>query len=411
MSDSLFRKEAMAARGERLSGELILSRPLLSTLLVAFLAALVLLALLFLGGNSYARKVRVEGILVPQSGLVEVPAPASGLLQRLLVEQGQLVEAGTPLFEVRIDHTLGNGEALSEQLLASLLSQQAGLELQLSLQREALHTRQLAASEELRLLDASVSRLADMRQTEGNLVAVRKAALDRARHLQQRGLLSRADLDTVQAQWLQQTRALEELELQQLQLRSRRHEVYQQQLRAQVQDEQQAVRLAAELDELQQRILRTGAEQQTVVSAPLRARVGHVALALGMALTARQTVLTLLPADSLLQAELQVPSAAIGFLEEGQEVRLRYDSFPYQKFGVQRARVREVSSNAQPFSEGTASLPLYRSRADLQQQSIRAYGKDVALRPGMTFVADVVVDERSLLEWLLEPLYSIRGAR
>ncbi|HHX82543.1 MAG TPA: HlyD family efflux transporter periplasmic adaptor subunit [Pseudomonadaceae bacterium] len=411
MSDSLFRKEAMAARGECLSGELILSRPLLSSLLVAFLAVLVVLALLFLASNSYARKVRVEGILVPRSGLVEVPAPASGLLQRLLVEQGQLVEAGTPLFEIRIDHTLGNGEALSEQLLASLRSQQAGLERQLSLQREALHTRELAASEELRLLDASASRLADMRQTEGNLVAVRKAALDRARHLQQRGLLSRADLDTVQAQWLQQTRALEELELQHLQLRSRRHEVYQQQLRTQVQDEQQAVRLAVELDELQQRILRTGAEQQTVVSAPLRARVGHVALAPGMALAARQTVLTLLPADSLLQAELQVPSAAIGFLEAGQEVRLRYDSFPYQKFGVQRARVREVSSNAQPYAEGVAPLPLYRSRAELQQQSIRAYGKDVALRPGMTFIADVVVDERSLLEWLLEPLYSIRGAR
>ena len=411
MSETLFRKEALANRDNRLSGELVLSRPLRSTLLVTFLAIVTLVVLCFLSLNRYARKVRVEGLLVPESGVLEVPTPVNGQLQRLFVRQGEQVRAGAALFEIRIDHTLGSGEGLSERLLDSLYSQKAHLEQQLLLQRQAAAQAQQDGDHELQLINASLARLGLMLETEGALLGVRQAAQLRAVRLEEQGLLAIADREAVQAQWLQQKRAQEELELQRLQLRTQRHDALQAQRAARLQHAQQEARLEAERDALEQRIVQAGAEQQTRVSAPLAATVGHVALREGMALSAMQPVISLLPDGVPLHAELQVPSSAIGFLAVGQAVHLRYDSFPYQKFGVQRGHVLEVSRNARLPAEGRAASPVYSVRVVLEAQSVFAYGEAQPLLPGMTLSADIIVDERSLLEWLLEPLYSMAGGR
>jgi membrane fusion protein len=127
----------------------------------------------------------------------------------------------------------------------------------------------------------------------------------------------------------------------------------------------------------------------------------------GMSVAAGEPVLVLLPEGALLQAELWLPSSASGFVNPGQRVNLRYDAFPYQKFGVQRARLEEIADSAVSMQAGAP--PLFRALASLEHHHILAFGRAHALRPGMTLSADIVVDERSLLEWLLEPLFSIRG--
>jgi membrane fusion protein len=53
--------------------------------------------------------------------------------------------------------------------------------------------------------------------------------------------------------------------------------------------------------------------------------------------------------------------------------------------------------------------PVYKVTAALESQHVEAYGKEIPLRPGMILSADVVLDRRSLFEWLLEPVYSLRG--
>jgi membrane fusion protein len=53
--------------------------------------------------------------------------------------------------------------------------------------------------------------------------------------------------------------------------------------------------------------------------------------------------------------------------------------------------------------------PVYKITVSLAQQSITAYSEEIFLKPGMMLSADVILDERSLFEWLMEPLYSLRG--
>lgn len=95
---------------------------------------------------------------------------------------------------------------------------------------------------------------------------------------------------------------------------------------------------------------------------------------------------------------------------------LRYQAYPYQKFGHQKGRVAQISRSALSASElGTlrASVqsqePLYRVTVTLAHQAVTAYGKAEALKPGMLLEADILGEQRRLIEWIFEPLYSIKG--
>ena len=116
----------------------------------------------------------------------------------------------------------------------------------------------------------------------------------------------------------------------------------------------------------------------------------------------------ILPEQSVLIAEVYLPSRAIGFVESGQKVKLQYDAFPYQKFGVALGEVSQVANAAQlPQELGIATQaqePLYRVGIELEQQYVEAFSKRVSLQPGMALTADIVLENRRLLEWLLEPL-------
>lgn len=102
---------------------------------------------------------------------------------------------------------------------------------------------------------------------------------------------------------------------------------------------------------------------------------------------------------------------------------LRYAAYPYQKFGLARGEVVEVSQTPiapQDLPAGQqqalllaaqANEPLYRIAVNLARQSIEAQGMTQMLRPGMALEADVVQDKRAVWEWLFEPLISMGRGR
>jgi membrane fusion protein len=156
---------------------------------------------------------------------------------------------------------------------------------------------------------------------------------------------------------------------------------------------------------------------------PVRARrsgtVTAIAANLGQTIGTSSSLASILPEGDKLEADMYVPSRAVGFIKPGMTALLRYQAFPYQKFGQHRARVREVATTSIRLDELTTSAavmlgaaqsePVYRVRLQLDQQSVRAYGTALPLRSGMLVDASVMLERRRLYEWVLEPLFSISG--
>lgn len=112
--------------------------------------------------------------------------------------------------------------------------------------------------------------------------------------------------------------------------------------------------------------------------------------------------------DARLQARLLVPSRAIGSVHVGDAVRLRYQAFPYQRYGSFAGAITEISKTllAPADRDGpvTASEPVYRVTVALERQTLVAGGTTWPLQAGMQLDADVPLARRRLIEWMFEPL-------
>jgi membrane fusion protein len=113
-----------------------------------------------------------------------------------------------------------------------------------------------------------------------------------------------------------------------------------------------------------------------------------------------------------LQAELFIPARAIGFVEVGQRVRILYDAFPYQHFGTYQGRIQKMSQTILMGTDVTIpvtlSEPAYRATVILERPDVDAYGKKVPLQPDMLLKADIILERRTLVDWILNPLLSAR---
>ncbi len=185
----------------------------------------------------------------------------------------------------------------------------------------------------------------------------------------------------------------------------------------------------AQIDRLEAQLEQEGIENQTrgsnVVVAPRPGTITAIHVPIGEALQAGQAVATMVPdvngqATTLLDAQLYAPSRVVGFAQVGQQVRLRYAAFPYQKFGMADGEVSAisytpVSPQDLPSGQGNALLgaaqttePLFRINVKLRSQSVRGQGKYYPLKPGMTLDADLIQEDRQIWEWALEPLLAVR---
>ncbi|MBK1889305.1 biotin/lipoyl-binding protein [Undibacterium sp. 14-3-2] len=112
---SLFRTEVAAAQSQQWMGAIRLAQPL-STWLIALVAVVVTLALIaYITLGSITKKARITGLTLPASGSVSVIAPTTGILQKVLVKEGQSVHAGQPLFELSTERHGDQGESRTDR--------------------------------------------------------------------------------------------------------------------------------------------------------------------------------------------------------------------------------------------------------------------------------------------------------
>jgi Multidrug resistance efflux pump len=416
MTLELFRREALEARRGQWLGAVSLAQPLGLWLLTAaaLLAASAVLLFLLLG--TYTRRSTVSGQLVPTDGMAMVVAPATGVVVAVDVREGARVEAGQPLATVavpRVTRQAGDTLAALEERLrrrregleAAYVAQRA----QLSAQDAGLRNQLGAARQELAQVEAEIA-------TRRAQVRLARETLHRLRQLQDDRYVSLLQIRQQESTALAQLAEVQALERQAV--ATRRLLVQLQQALDELPAQRDALEAGhlRDLAALEQEQVETRARGELVVSAPVGGIVSTQLAKTGQSLQAGQPLLSILPGEGRLEAELLVPSRAIGFIAPGDAVMLRYQAFPYQKFGHQRGTVTRISRSALRPDElvallgsGQALEPFYRVTVAVPAQDIRAYGKAEALRPGMLLEADILGEERRLVEWLLEPLWTVRG--
>ncbi len=113
-------------------------------------------------------------------------------------------------------------------------------------------------------------------------------------------------------------------------------------------------------------------------------------------------------AAPLLRAALHIPSRRRGFVHAGQVVRLKFDAYPYARFGSYEARIDSVSrTTVTAGQEGADAASAYIAWITLPTRTFEHGGEQLAILPGMQASASIVIERRTIAEWVLEPLFQI----
>lgn len=407
----LFRTEAVDAQRTRRLGTISLSQPLAVWLLgfASILAAAATIS--FVMFTDYTRRSRVGGELVPDLGLATVVASSAGVVGPLHAEEGDQVESGSPLTIIHMPRATATGNDAHVVMLDRLGARRESTEQLQKAQEGQFVAQSIGNSRQRQALLTELKQIEQEAETRREQIRIGESIVDRYRKVADERYVSLVQLSQQEQSVLEVRNSQLALERQATSLK--RSIAALDQRTSELKHERQLSIASASRD--MATLAQEGIELETngalLHRAPVPGLVSSKFVQSGQSVQTGQPLYSILPKGSLLRAQLMVPSAAIGFIRPGDRVTLRYQSFPYQKFGTHGGHVLRISrsSVSSPAAGNTGGEALYRVVVELDSQYVTAYGRGENLRPGMRLEADILGERRRLYEWILEPIYSVTG--
>lgn len=415
----LFRMQVLDRSRSRQHGAIVLARPvsfhILTWLFVGMAAAMIVFFMEF----SVARKAQVPGVLVPVEGLVKIISPHGGVVTAAMAREGSVVKKGDVLV-ILSNERASEGVKSAEQRISALLESR-----RTSLRSEQVQLRrqssQLAVDLRRRMTDteSEIRRIDDQVALQQRRIALMNATVRRYEDLYASSYMPALQVQEKQAELIDQQQKLADLTRARAAvertLADTHHEASNLDIQAQ-RDEEASDR---DIALLEQEITESEARRIIPVRAPRNGVVTAITAEPGQTAVAGQAIAAILPDGGELEAELYVTSRSIGFIHPEMPVLLRYQAYSYQKFGHAKGTVREVSATAMRAAELNATSaammtlsdtePVYRVRVRLDKQAMKAYGIAHSLKSGALLDASIILEQRRLYEWILDPLYTVIG--
>jgi hemolysin D len=379
-----------------------------------------------------------SGKLVPQSYVKVVQPASAGVVKEILVREGDAVKAGQVL--ARLDPGLSevDSKQVGDQLQIARLSQRridgelAGIE----------PTQQAGDSPEL--FAQMVSQYRAHRQAQNDAVEAQRAMLSKAEQDLRAALEMQSKLKQTLPIYQDQERAWQQLQKEgfagrllaedrrrvrieaQQELKAQLHSIegyrativqsrkrmeqldsnYRQALyNERVEITAQAEKL--EQDQRKQALRRDLLELKASEDGTVKDLATHTE---GAVLTPGSVLLTIVPANEPLRAEVWVTNLDRGFVHPGQVVKVKVAPYPFQKYGMVEGVVTTVAADVteqpanDPNDQKAPPNHRFRSLIELKSQYLDANGVHHPLTPGMQVDAEIKLGERTVLEYVLSPV-------
>lgn len=413
MNNDLFRKESLEAKKIKALGSVALYCPPFRWVIITLVCLVVAILIAFCIFGSYTKRESAQGVLVPENGMMTITAMSAGTVIALPVREGESLKKGSQIATVSSEISTRYGQT-RETIASQLELQKLGLNNQLT-NLEKLNSETLTSlQEKVSLLGQQSVELDTIYRQRTQQIELSKKQLNKMTAMRKEGYASNTQVEQQQNDLLDASVRLQDVARQRIDVRQQLAQARQQLREQPITYYQQKNDLQQKLSEITQSMMENESRRSIELRAPENGIVSAVLVKQGQVVTAGQTLAMMLPDDALLQARIMLSSRAIGFIRPGQRVVLRYQSFPWQKFGQQYGTVLEISKSAlspQEIStitgDNQVKESMYQVKVMLDKQTVQAYGKQASLRAGSGLEADFIVDKRRIYEWVLEPLNAL----
>ena len=407
----LYRQSAVDAQKQRLHGDVLLAQPMSIFLTVAILFISFSLLVVFLNYAEYSRKETVQGYILPDKGVIKSFSQREGIVKTVHVVEGQEVEKGEPLITISSKSKLENGLDLNQTVVNEFEKQYQYINKEIEYQ-STLHAQQISKQ---RLLAADIERQLSAIESQKSLIK-EKYQLQLEREAQYLKLHREGHLSALDFQY--QKEALIEIKAQkervianELELRKARNTLQSDLTILPKQHELNVLDLEQQKSSIRQQLSQAQGNAIHVLTANEKGKATGINVVTGETVRDNDLMLSLIPENAELVAELFLPTRSAGFVKKGDSVKLRLEAFPYQRFGYLSGDVTYIGTVL--LQQGESPLPInepvYRIRVSLEKEYVDFKGSTISLKNGMLLEADILLESRSILGWILEPVYGLLG--
>lgn len=374
-------------------------------------AGMVLGALLIASTVDYSKVTTIQGRTASEKGIVKVFSSVGGVVTSIHAKDGQRIERGDDLFVIK---------PYSETPVA--LGDKSAAVSMIENLNEKTHISNNIKNTAMRSMDQAITLLENNRRDliekiklineeyKEIRISERRSQENMNRYvtLIEKNFFSKAALIPLEADLSAQKKAgyalLRQKKDLEMQLQNSSDQIQEYRIKQSIlisQHRQEILGIEAET-------ISANARDKIVVKAPLAGIIQNISANEGDAVQQKPLAMVV-PVGAAIIGEALVPSRDIGFIRVGQEVRVRYLAYPYQKYGTFRGLVVDVGylPSVGDASSDTNSDLNFKVRLQLIDQNLKVGGKAVELVPGMAFNADIKTDTRLIGEWILDPVLSL----
>jgi HlyD family secretion protein len=149
--------------------------------------------------------------------------------------------------------------------------------------------------------------------------------------------------------------------------------------------------------------------QQRIVRSPIDGMIFALPIKKpGSVVQPGQMIAQIAPQNAALILKAQMPSQQSGFVRVGMPVKIKFDAYPFQEYGVMQGRVTWISPDSKVQENNQSRIETYEVEVSLDQPYIQTGKKRIPLIPGQTATAEVIVRQRRIIDFILDPFKKLQ---
>lgn len=409
----IFRKEVIDAKRYQAIGDVIITQPRSYYLLAFALFVFISVSFTYISLFTYTRKVTVSGYLTPKDGVVKVASKKSGTIEEIYVKEGDYVRKGQVLFKVNNGQDMSDGDEFYKAVISEMTGEISSLYKEISNLENLNSLNLIRLDMAIDALDKEIISFKELEVLSKEKLVIKNNELKLNKNLLERKFISNEKYNTIKSDYISTLELYKKISIDiNSKIQERRVLDLEKKL-APFQEQIKVSTIKREISSIQSKILEMKNNLEYIQKTPESGYVATIKIIEGSPVKQGEQLMSILPENSPLEIELLLPSKAAGFVKIKDRVHVRFDAFPYQKFGVKSGKVSKIDKTLILPSDGSLPYPInqpvYRVRSSLDEQFINAYGESYPLKIGMNVEADILLEERTLLEWMASPIHALRG--
>lgn len=373
---------------------------------------------------------QARGRLEPQGKTVRLDAPVGGTVKTIKVTEGQQVKAGQTLLELESEIVRTNLDQ-AQAKLDGFLNRLTQLELIESQLKISIRTQKLQSQaqkgEQLEQINQNKQQIEFNRQATQlakQLLEKDEVTVQRYRKLRAEGVVSGLQVEEAERNLMQNQEKLQKnrLDIQQAESELKKQQSAYERIMRQgdlmvIDGEKQLKELQAQISDIQAEIGQTQNQikswqyqwQQRAIYAPIEGTIFQLPIGnAGAVVQSGQMIAQIAPKEAPLILRGQMDSGESGFLRPDMPVKVKFDAYPFQDYGVVTGRLKWISPDSKIVNQAEGQREVFELEIELDRNYIETSTQRITFTPGQTATAEVLIRQRRIIDFFLDPFKKLQ---